>query len=77
MRARTAVGLFLAIGGAMVLLLHPVYRGTAPDPGAGVEAAGPVQAYHPVPGWVGALAVVLGGALLASASEAASRRRRR
>lgn len=77
MRGRTALGIFLVLAGALVLLLRPVYRGATPDPGAAVEAAGPVAIYHPVPGWLGVLAVVLGGALLAHGSEMASRQRRR
>lgn len=77
MRGRTALGIFLAAAGAIVLLLRPVYRGAAPDPGAAVEAAGPVEVYHPVPGWVGVVAVVAGGLMLAAGQEAAFRRRRR
>lgn len=77
MRGRTALGIFLAAAGAIVLLLRPVYRGATPDPGAAVEATGPVQVYHPVPGWVGVVAVVAGGLLLASGQEAVFRRRRR
>ncbi|MBK6422922.1 MAG: hypothetical protein IPI38_10050 [Gemmatimonadetes bacterium] len=74
MRARTAVGLFLAVAGAMVLLLRPVYRGASPDLTGAVEATGPVEVYHPVPGWVGVLAVLAGGVLLVGGRDAPRRR---
>lgn len=77
MRGRTAVGIFLVLAGAMVLLLRPVYRAATPDPGGAVEATGPVEVYHPVPGWVGVLAVLLGGAILTGGLERASGRHRR
>lgn len=77
MRARTAFGLFLAVAGAMILLLRPVYRGAAPDPGTAVEATGPVEVYHPVPGWVGVIAVVAGGVLLVGGRDAPRRRKDR
>ena len=64
MRFPVALGLFLMIAGCMVLVLHPVYDTGERLPYQGVEAAGPVEVYRPVPTWVALSAVIGGGAML-------------
>ncbi len=51
----------------MVMLLRPVYRTGERAPYRGVEAAGAVETYRPVPGWVGPAALGAGTLLLITA----------
>lgn len=67
MRFPVALGLFLMIGGCMVLVLHPVYRTGERVVQQGLEADGPTEIYRPMPDWLGLTMVITGGALLIGA----------
>jgi len=74
MRDRQVVGLFLLVAGAMFLILQPTYIVRSDIVIRGIEAESPVEEQRPIPGWVGVLAVLSGGALLLP--EGVFRRRR-
>ncbi len=64
MRFPVALGLFLMLGGSMVMVLHPVYRTGQRVVPRGLEADGPTEIYRPIPDWLGLTMVITGGALL-------------
>lgn len=65
MRASTAFGGFLLIGGLITVLLEPVYvAGIILPADGGVEATGPVKDIRPVPQWTALLSIGVGALLL-------------
>lgn len=64
MRLLTALGLFLIIAGAMLLVLQPSYRVPHAVDVHQLEAVGPVDETRPIPPWVGVVSIVIGGAAL-------------
>jgi hypothetical protein len=63
-RFLTALGLFLAISGAMVLVLRPVYRVPIAIDVRELETSGSTDETRPIPVWVGVVAIGVGGLLL-------------
>jgi len=76
-RFPVALGLFLLFAGFMVTVLHPVYRTGERVRHEGLEAAGPVEVYRPVPPWVGMTSMTAGGGLLVFTLATGGARRRR
>ncbi|MEO8635701.1 MAG: hypothetical protein ABI587_10540 [Gemmatimonadales bacterium] len=75
MRGSTAVGLFLVLGGLMVLVLQPTYRVPVESNIRNLEATAPPEEYRPIPAWVGLLAIGAGaGALVLGARQPRGRR---
>lgn len=64
MRFSVALGLFLAVAGFLILMLHPVYRTGERVTHQGIEAAGPTEISRPMPDWLGATMIIAGAALL-------------
>ncbi len=66
MRASVAIGLFLLLGGFLVVTLHPVYE-TGHPAITPVESTAPDLTTAPMPPWLGLSAMAAGAALLTSA----------
>lgn len=64
MRFLTALGVFLAVAGAMVLVLRPVYRVPGAVDVRELETSGSSDDTRPIPAWAGVLAIGVGGLLL-------------
>ena len=64
MRFLTALGTFLAIAGAMVLVLRPVYQVPVAVDVRELETSGPSDESRPIPVWAGVLTIGVGGVLL-------------
>jgi hypothetical protein len=64
MRASSAFGGFLLLGGLITLVLKPVYNAGPLPQGPGVEATGPLRDIRPVPASAALLSVCAGVLLL-------------
>ena len=64
MRFLTALGVFLAVAGAMVLVLRPVYRVPVAVDVRELETSGTSDDSRPIPLGAGAVAIGVGGVLL-------------
>ena len=75
MRSSTVVGLFLCVVGLMVLVLRPTYRVPLEGNIRDLEAAAPLEAYRPIPPWVGLLSIGVGTGGIVAGLRPARRRR--
>jgi hypothetical protein len=63
-RFLTALGVFLAVAGSMVLVLRPVYRVPGAVDVRELETSRSFDDTRPIPVWAGVLALGVGGLLL-------------